>query len=180
MTITLTTDVGGVSSNSYISESDATTYVNERVLDRSLRDFWARALSDDRARALIKATQLLDTMVRWAGYKTTAEQALEWPRSGMYDTSLYAISDTVIPDAITSAQTEIAVWLLSKSGVNPTNTEGQFSAIKIGPITVDYADSKLGASQEYLPPIVQSRINGFGIIMPPSSGGIRMVPIVRG
>lgn len=180
MAITLTTDVGGVASNSYLSEADATAYITVSVMDRTLRDYWSKALPDDRARALIKATQLLDTMVRWAGYKATAEQSLQWPRAGMYDANLYDISDTIIPEAVKAAQAETAVWLLSKAGVNPTSTEGQFDVIKIGPITLDYAESKLGASQEFLPPIVQSLIAAFGSLNAPMSGGIRTIPLVRG
>lgn len=180
MTITLTTDVGGVASNSYVSEADASTYITSKVMDRNLRDFWIRSLTDDRARALIKATQLIDSVIRWTGYKATSEQALAWPRAGVYDADLYAISDTVIPASIKAAQVETAVWLLSKAGINPTNSEAQFSAIKIGPITLDYNDTKLGASQEYIPTIVQSLIRGLGIVTPPSSGGIKVVPIMRG
>lgn len=180
MTITLTTDVGGVVSNSYLSEADATAYITVSVMDRTLRDYWAKALPDDRARALIKATQLLDIAIRWAGYKATAEQALQWPRADMYDASLYSISDTVIPSAVKAAQAETAVWLLSKAGVNPTSTDAQFDVIKIGPITLDYAENKLGSSQEYLPSIVQSLIAAYGSINTPTSGGIRMIPLVRG
>lgn len=180
MTVTLTTTVGGSTANSYIDEAAASAYVNSFLTDRSARDAWVAALSDDRARALIRATQLIDSVVLWVGVKSTGTQSLAWPRAGAYDADGYLQSDESIPLAVQNAQAETAVWLLTKAGAVPSTNSAQFDSIKVGPITLNYNEATAGFKDEFLPMIIQPLIGALGNTAPPSAGGIRQVPVVRG
>ena len=62
--------------NSYATIAEPDSY-HETGLDPSA---WTAATEDQKTRALISATRLLDTNVTWQGRRATIEQALDWPR----------------------------------------------------------------------------------------------------
>lgn len=77
MPVTPDATVGGSSANSYLSVADA-----DEILDLRLGTAaWADIADDDKARAIIQATQDIDA-VRFVGCKVNVEQALEFPRTG--------------------------------------------------------------------------------------------------
>ena len=67
---------GSASANSYLSVASADTIANGMVGTLA----WSTATSDDKARALITATNGLETL-EWIGTRTSATQALSWPRT---------------------------------------------------------------------------------------------------
>jgi hypothetical protein len=107
----LDTTIGGVSANSYASESVADDYFDERLNVAA----WTDADADDRARALISATRWVDTL-DFLGTKADTAQALQWPRSGVRDAdSRFGsdIPDDEIPVAVTYATCEVALEFLN-------------------------------------------------------------------
>jgi hypothetical protein len=67
---------GLANSNSYISLADANTYWSANLY----ADNWNAASDADKQRALGMATQVIDRMTVFRGFRRSVAQALEWPR----------------------------------------------------------------------------------------------------
>ena len=111
---TLDVTVGGATANSYIGESAASDYFDERLNTGA----WDAASPDDRARALISATRWVDTQ-GFIGDKATTAQALAWPRRDVPD-----IADDVIPVLVQQAVCEVALALLAAGGTDLLAVDG--------------------------------------------------------
>lgn len=98
---------GASNANSYLSEAGANA-IAETMLGTLA---WSTATSDNKARALITATNGLETL-EWIGNRATATQALSWPR---IDASCgdKAPDDDEIPREIQLATFDLANALLS-------------------------------------------------------------------
>lgn len=73
---TLIATAGSASANSYLSVAEANTIASSMVGDLS----WNTATTDDKTRALLTATNGLETL-SYIGTRATTDQALSWPRS---------------------------------------------------------------------------------------------------
>jgi len=140
---------GGVAgANTYISLADAETYFEGR-LNKSV---WSSASDVDKNAGLVQAARILDEYVRWIGWVTDTDQAMQWPRAGIFyngygeyyaswditlSTSVYSIDDDDIPDEIKNAQCELAFVLLSQDTQVVAATAG-FSSISVaGTVELD-------------------------------------------
>ena len=92
-------------SNSYVTEAEATTYFANRLY----ADAWASATAEDKQKALLMARTLLDFHIIWSGYPTDDTQPLQWPRIGVTGIALDAV-----PESVKIAQMELALILLSQ------------------------------------------------------------------
>lgn len=171
MAVTVIDTVGGASSNSYVSEAYASTYVNTYGLTEAVRDVWLNTGADDKARALIIATRDLDVYMVWEGSKATGEQALQWPRTG----TDYA-SD-VIPEPLKQATVEFALWRLQND--SPTTDMVAFDSISVGPIKIDYNDNMSGTAKRYVPDIVLTMLQDLGSFDVPAETTTNMMRQVR-
>lgn len=77
MSITLTPEdgTGLPNANTYVSQSTADAYFADRA-----NAAWAALSADQKASALIQATQYLDARYTFIGQTLTTTQALQWPR----------------------------------------------------------------------------------------------------
>jgi len=89
-------------STAYCTQAEADTYFAGRLN----ADAWDDASSSDKDKALLNATRLIDRL-NFRGKKNNDSQELQFPRN----------EDTVVPDDIKSACSEIALALLD--GVDP-------------------------------------------------------------
>ena len=78
-----------------------------------------RVTANDKERALMWATETLDAQMDWKGTKRTAEQALRWPRSGVYDQDRHQYDYDLIPDPVSEATSYLAMHLLEKDLLSP-------------------------------------------------------------
>lgn len=166
----------GASANSYSTQAAATIYFDERLNVTE----WTAAVSDDKDRALIMATRLLDEFFDWYEYKTdrTTPQALMWPRSGLYDREGIAIDPDTIPDPIFRATCEIALFLLKSDRLAEPDLLGQgFSKAKLGPMDVT-VDPKMVL--EFIPRHVLPMVSHLGELRAEGSrGGAKAVDLWR-
>src|SRR5262245_46245740 len=102
---------GGEDSNSYVSVSDATALLSERLG----MGWWLDEAQLDQEAALIWATRLLDEQVIWVGTPASATQALEWPRLDVVDSRGRPVDSATIPEDIERATAEYAAALLQES-----------------------------------------------------------------
>jgi hypothetical protein len=106
--MTIIATVGASNANSYVTESEANLYFENRLHGY---DTWDEF--DDKDKALITASQLLDWYVSWKGTKTDESQSMQWPREDVIRQSGVEIDDDVIPPEVKKAVYELAYVSLS-------------------------------------------------------------------
>lgn len=121
----LDTTVGGASSDSYATIEDADTYFAGHPKGAE----W-EALEEAKKERLLRMAAQWMQQKNWQGCRTSMDQALAWPRSGVHRFSvdlpemdvagLYPqeaeLSDAAIPEEIKAIQCEAALWLLNQTG----------------------------------------------------------------
>ena len=137
---------GLATANSYATTAFCDTYFgNQGGLAA-----WTNANVQVRTRALVQATMWLDANygTRFAGYRGSNTQALEFPRSLAYDAQGYAIEG--IPLSLKRATAEMARrWLEDATQLNPDVAAGSNvtqDTVSVGPISISktYAGGKDG------------------------------------
>lgn len=157
MVVALDATVGGTASNSYLTESEASTYLEE---NRLFTTAWTSADYETRVKALIWATKILDTSYDWVGAKQEYEQALRWPRSGAIDPDGDAYLNDEIPQPLKDAVSELALSLLAKDRtLDPPLAIAGISHAKVGSIEVTVDSMNL---EELLPDYVKTLLSDLG------------------
>lgn len=137
----------------FISATDADAYFTARS-----NTAWAAASTSAKEAALVKATDYLCGL-SWDGTTVDSAQPLCWPRSGMYDRDGWAISSTVVPEAVKRACCELALEALSKD-LNPAlDRGGRVSSVSVpGAVSVTYQE---GAPAGKTRPTVDALLAGL-------------------
>lgn len=118
--------VGGTTANSYLTINAATT-ISEAMIGTLA---WTAATTDNRTRALITATNGLETL-GWIGTRSTTTQRLSWPREDATCGDKHYAS-TVIPREIELATFDLANALLSDPTLLRGNSAEASSALVPG------------------------------------------------
>ena len=178
MAVSIDATAGGASANSYITLTEANTFV-EAMISSSDVSKWTTGNDDSRNRALAAAAQRLDRE-RFLGARATDTQALQWPRTGVRKPDTYVntfstgfpfrisedyFTDTEIPDQVKRAQIEMAVYL--KNNVDGISLSGleDFKNVKIGDL--DVTPDKTGAvGADRVPPMFERYLTGLRISGP--------------
>ena len=178
MAVSIDATAGGASANSYMTLSEADTFV-EAMISSSDVSKWTTGNDDSRNRALTAAAQRLDRE-RFLGARATDTQALQWPRTGVRKPDTYVntyatgfpfrisddyFTDTEIPDQVKRAQIEMAVYL--KNNVDGISLGGleDFKNVKIG--SLDVTPDKTGAiGADRVPPMFERYLTGLRISGP--------------
>ncbi len=118
--------VGGTTSNSYVTTTEAAAYFATRIGGEAWDDI------DDVEAALITATTEIDRL-RFYGSKTDASQALKFPRTGIVDDEGTPYDDDIIPTPVKHATCELALYLAQ----NPETLDSggdlsEFKSLTIG------------------------------------------------
>lgn len=127
------TGAGLADSNAYADVADADAYADARPYSTA----WTTKSADDKARCLMMATVMIDSLFTFNGYKANSGQALQWPRANCPDPDSafgayrYALSGlqagyfsfSVVPKQVFQATIEQAIYLagLSKVPTAPAN-----------------------------------------------------------
>jgi len=120
---TLVATAGASNANSYLSVAGADSIADGMVGTLT----WSSATSDDKAKALITATNGLETL-EWIGSRASTTQALAWPRSGA-SCGDKAPADDEIPRELELAAFDLANALLT----TPTLLRSASSATALVP-----------------------------------------------
>lgn len=103
------TGPGDVGANSYVSLAYAEEYFDGHPF---YADAWADIVDVERKeRLLITASQQLDVLFNWEGYRATETQGLDWPRYGVRDKEGGYLPDDALPDRLMRATCEMAYYL---------------------------------------------------------------------
>lgn len=134
-----TVTIGASTYNVYADVATADEYYNGST------DYatWAALSTDEKARALVSATRLLDRQ-RWQGTQTVDGQDLAWPRAGVVDCAGEAVDDSVIPQSVIDASMVLALYDATGSNVQTSATsEDLTKSLAAGSVSISYfrADS---------------------------------------
>lgn len=148
-----------VGTDTYASEAELASYALARGI----------TVTGTPSILLIKALDYLATLEeRWQGSRTSATQALAWPRTGVYVYGT-ALADDAIPQSLKDAQCRLA--LDADAGVDlmpnvAVGAKGSVVSEKVDVVEVSYAE---GANNTQ--PIFQA-VNGLLKPLMKSGGGI--------
>lgn len=136
--------------NSYVTLAEADAYLTNRLRTET----WAEAVEEDQIRALIQATQALDTLVPWRGHKTFSEQGLGWPRLGVQSPDGPVIESDVVPNLVKHATIEMALELLRGDRLGDPEGAG-ISRLRVDVIDISFNSRDRPAT---LPLMVRSMV----------------------
>ena len=178
MAVSIDATAGGASANSYITLTEANTFVEAMISSTDVAK-WDTGTDDTRNRALAAAAQRLDRE-RFLGARATDTQSMQWPRTGVRKPETYVntyatgfpfrisedyFTDTEIPDQIKRAQIELAVYL--KNNVDGIGLGGleDFKSVQVGSISV--TPDKSGAiGADRVPPMFERYLTSLRISGP--------------
>ena len=160
---------GKVDANAYAEVANADVYHEGHLYATA----WTGATADNKAAALVMATRLIDSQVRFSGFKANELQALQWPRRDCLDPDLgIATKSNAVPKEVIDATCEMARELLILDRTAAPPGEG-LKYENIGP-------NQTGFSKTDVRPIIshvaQAMLAKFGAIVKSKSGA---VPLVR-
>lgn len=136
-----------------------------------------RITASQREAALIMATRLLDTSMVWKGTKVLEQQALRWPRYGVYDPDGYEYANDAIPGLLETATAELALVLLTRdTTAQPAALGLGVTEVKLGPLSAKI-DSK--AQTDAIPLSVLSILSPLGSLESEAATGSRISPLRR-
>lgn len=94
--------------------------------DRGAPAAWASAGGGDRQKALVKATDYLNSLDRfpYRGTKATRAQRLQWPRVGATERNGSAIPDNEVPVEVAEATAAVAALILAGVDLQPVLKRG--------------------------------------------------------
>jgi hypothetical protein len=144
MALTVITTPGASDANSYCSVAEGDAYHATHLWASK----WTDSDPETKAIAVVMATRLLDTMVEWAEWSTTAEQALRWPRTGVIAADGWDLIDEMeIPQELKNATAEFARQLIVADRTTDSLVDAMgLRSFTAGPVSMSFKD--------YVPPKV--------------------------
>ena len=135
-TSTLVATAKSSSANSFCTLAEADQYQDDRP---AVSTTWADASENDKIRALLWATQLMESLFDWAAYATSTTQSLGWPRTGLLERIDVALDSDTVPQEIKNAQAEYARQLLVTNRAQDSEVESEsIKSIKAGSIALEF------------------------------------------
>jgi len=124
------------------ADSYATVAEGDAYHDTSLfATGWTGAVLADKERALKMATRLLDSYYTWLGQRTFSDQALGFPRTGLFRDTTIVVDSATIPPEIRNATAEFGKFLLANDPNQQNEAAAQgITKIKVSTIELTFKD----------------------------------------
>jgi hypothetical protein len=170
MPLSVDATVGGAASTSFVTVTEADTYLSFRLNSAA----WTGA--DPKCQALVEATRELSAL-GWQGSRVDDTQALAWPRANAPDpdgTSAYALFDTTeIPQRIKDATCELALEFLRAGTTDVAALDSKAGVIEktVGPLTTRWQAGQRPTGLARYPRVMQLIAPLLGI----GSGQVRLI-----
>jgi len=169
MPLSVDATVGGAASTSFVTVTEADTYLSFRLNSAA----WTGA--DPKCQALVEATRDLSALA-WQGYRVDDMQALSWPRANAPNPD--GISDacfdtTEIPQRIKDATCELALEFLRAGTTDVAALDSKAGVIEktVGPLTTRWQAGQRPTGLARYPRVMQLIAPLLGI----GSGQVRLV-----
>lgn len=157
MACTIVATPGAANATSYATIQQGDDYFSAHPYP----DTWEDASADEKCRALVTATRMLDSWYDWFGTASTLTQALLWPRRGVKRPGIseYEVPGAVgsewnepsfatlipsdeIPRQIREATIELAAALLASNRTADSDVETQgIDSLTAGPVSLKFRAS---------------------------------------
>jgi hypothetical protein len=163
---------GRSDANSYASVAEADAY-HEGHLYASA---WTAATAENKAKALVMATRLIDGQFQFGGVQANESQALQWPREGCHDPDADGLSggtvaDNVVPKGVIEATCEMARELLIADRTAAHAGEGlKYQNVGTTQTGYDKSDTRPVISH-----VAQALLAKYGALLKSKSGAVRLV-----
>lgn len=157
MAVTIVATVAGADANSYLELDDADAYHDAHPYAET----WDAASADQKNRALVTATRLLDTSYTWKGSVVGSTQALLWPRVGVVGPNGYEEAHNAIPVRIMNATAELARQLLDEDRTADSEVEAKgLTELTVGSIGMKFRS----ASSKPIPDAVEALVKPYVLV----------------
>ena len=169
MAVVLNAIAADPDANAYLTLEEAIAYVDGHISSAT----WDAATADERRRAIVTATALLDASFTWDGEPTTYEQRLLWPRTGCITRTGDDLADDTIPGSIKDATAELARQLLASDRTADNDAEAAgLQSLSAAGISLSF---KASAKSKPIPDAVARMVSHLGAVI----GTGFSVPLVR-
>jgi hypothetical protein len=154
------------------------SYVTDLAASETLLEQWNDLSAAMKAAHLVNASRRLDGLMTWIGDRYSEEQNLKWPRvNAVVDGFL--IDSITFPLPVKSATCEMALWLMTNENAIAVTQGAAYSAIRVGPINVDFNDKLATASEKYCPDMVAIILADYGELNSPDLPGSNKLKVAR-
>lgn len=160
---TVIADVGGPTSNSYVTVAEADAYFG----DAFGRPLWTPLDPAVKGQLVISASRTLDQYITWNGYKATDTQSMEWPR-------IYTSEADVIPVKVKYAVYELAYYMFQNNGISFAMQT--VDSVKVGPVSVDFTGQSVDSG---IPSFIENLLGDLGTPIIMDGNQVRMARLVR-
>ena len=159
---------GKADANSYASVADGDAYHDGHLYASA----WTAATADNKAKALVFATRLIDAERQFSGVKASDVQALQWPRAACPDPDAAAfLASDKVPPVVVMATCELARELLLQDRTAAVPGEG-LKYQNVGTTQTGYDKSD---KRPVLSHLVQSLLAKYGAAVRRGSAMTRLV-----
>lgn len=150
------TGAGLADANGYGTVEESNDYA-ETASDS---DQWLPLDESVKQARIIQATRAIDLRFRWNGWRASTTQALEFPRTGLYQSSGNLLSSSVVPEWLKWAVFE---WARLVQIGDPSMTGAMVEqSVSLGSASVTYANAG-GTAAIWVPPTVVSLVPSWAI-----------------
>lgn len=165
MALVVEDGTGKADAESYASVADVKTYAAARALAYSGK------ADEDIEAALRQATVYVDSRWRFKGHRSTAAQALEFPRTDLVDWSGFTI--TGLPARVKQATLSLALKVLSGDSLYEDQSRGgKIVSESVAGISVTYeSGAPVGKMYAEAENLLKPFVRDPGTVYPPSFGG---------
>lgn len=147
--------VGGVDANSYVTLDFANAY----FADRTHAEAWDSVV--DKESVLVTATSVIDWYVSWKGTRVSGTQALDWPRSGVYDKVGVLYEETVIPADVKIAVVEYALTSLTGEDRTSDGALAGLTEVRAGSLMLKTDDGVYDNTPDTIPEKIWMILTGL-------------------
>ncbi len=131
--------------------SNATSYTDIATIDDLLSievylgSAWNALTTNDKETWAMWTTKFMDTTIKYAGYKKSQTQSLEWPRTLVYNCDGFLVSDEEVPQVIKELQSKLCGYYTLNTTINPyspLSDQLDITKIKLAEIGVTFNRGK--------------------------------------
>ena len=143
--------------NSYCTVDFADNYI---AANPYASDSWDGLTDDQKARLLVRSSQIIDVRFLWNGERLEPDSGLRWPRCGVFDEDSFCIPDDTIPTILQQAVAEFAAALIVEDWTTQRDTQ-QYRELH-----ADVLDIKFNTDyrRAYMPDTVVQMLLGLGSV----------------
>jgi hypothetical protein len=182
---------GKSDANSYADVADGDAYFDGHLY----ASVWTGGAQEDKEKALVMATRLIDSQFQFNGTRTNEGQALQWPRAECRDPdrrsagwgvrSAECVEPDLVPAAVVQATCEMARELLIVDRTAAAPGEG-ISATQTSQATHDATGGSSGMTsvsyskddtRQIMSPVARAMLGKFGALISGGSGAVRLVRV---